>query len=100
MRSVGSNDNERRDQSSHCMARTSDAVAPLFILITQTSYDIARSASEVHNAAESWRRRPAGESWLPRHGARSSRDRALVIERRPGHMPSAPDRLNHPDAQL
>ena len=51
-----------RDQSSHCMAGRAMQwllVRVRVITLTQTSCVIVRSASEVHNSAESWLRRLA-----------------------------------------
>ena len=49
---------ESREQSSHCIARTSDAVAPLLVSITKASRGIVLAAPAAHTAADSTSRCP------------------------------------------
>ena len=87
---------DHREQSSHCIARTSDAVAPLLVFITNASRGIVLAAPAAHTAADSTSRCPAPRTSLAKCGARSSRGRTLGTRRRLGRVSSAPDRRSHP----
>ena len=91
-----------REQNSHCIAQMSAAVAALLVFIVNTSCGLVLATSAAQTATESIGppALTAPRKLFAQAGARSSGDRSPGGGRRPGRVPSSPERRSHPASLL